>query len=164
MTAFPLNGVIGIDFTSTATTAEYTVGAVVTGTDGVRWQYTKASAAIARYDVVWIDGDTLFATPITPVVAQTIGAVGFATDAAIASGSYGWVRTQGKVIVNVAASCAKNIVLFTTDTNGTLDDATGSASHYAVLGVMLATTNGGTASVGTAYANNVIIRHTKVYP
>lgn len=123
---FVNDGKIGIDLTSTSTTAEHPVGTAARGTQDSSWEYVYAASTIAQYDAVMID-QSANAVPLTTTNAASSKSVGFA-QVAIASASYGWVAKSGRGIrVNAAANCAPNVYLYTTSTGGVIDDAVVSA-------------------------------------
>lgn len=133
---FSTGGTLGVDFTATeATTANkaFAIGQQECGSNGADYVYTRAAAAVVASDVVSIlvDGTV---TPLTTVNASVGSAIGFA-QTAIASGSFGWVALRGPNLqVNVLANCAPEVMLFTTSTAGSLDDAT--VTLGLVVGVM----------------------------
>lgn len=96
-----------------------------TATNGGIWVYVNAITAINQYDCVFIDqfGN---ASQMTKALADTYeGRVGFA-QIAIASASYGWVALNGTNLkVNVLASSAKDVPLYTTATAGVLSGTSG---------------------------------------
>lgn len=74
----------------------------------------------------------------TALLTTSLGAVpnriGFAKAAIVAS-KYGWYQVRGtSVPMSLAASCAKDVALYTTATAGVLDDE--SSSQNKVLGVV----------------------------
>lgn len=74
----------------------------------------------------------------TALLTTTNGAVpqrvGFAKAAIVAS-KWGWYQTRGVAVpMSLAASCAKDVALYTTATGGVLDDE--SSSTHKVIGVV----------------------------
>lgn len=145
--AFQTSGCLGVDFTATPTTAEFDLGTVVDGTDGSKWIYVKASAAITQYDCVAIDED-YNATPMTKALADAGHRPGFA-QVAFASADYGWVALEGSNIsARLGASCAADVQLYTTAGAGILDDTAASQTAIrGVVAVVLNTTSGGAKEV-----------------
>ena len=95
--------------------------------------FCKGVASTVRGSAVTIDEDYA-----TALLTTTLGAVprriGFACAATVAS-KWGWYQIRGvDVPMSLAASCAKDVALYTTATGGVLDDAT--ASVHKVLGVV----------------------------
>lgn len=123
---------------------------------GNEFVFVLASGVITVYDTVWINS-AYTAAAITPALAVTPGAVGFA-QTAFADGEYGFVMTRGVPTIRVGASCNANVPLYTSDTAGVLDDSTLSASHYQVQGVILAQSVSASISTGTAVASFPLIR------
>lgn len=73
----------------------------------------------------------------TALLTSTNGAkpnkVGFAKAAIVAS-KYGWYQLRGvSVPMSLAASCAKDVALYTTATGGVLDDASSTVKVYGVV-------------------------------
>jgi hypothetical protein len=128
--------------------------------DGRRYVQVSAASTITQYDIVWVDPN-FTATSITPALAKTSGRVGVA-QIAFASGDNGPVVIDGPVTFNVLGSCSKDIPLFTTDTAGSLDDATASASHVEIVGLMAYTNqSGSTASQATGFIANAWAKYVK---
>lgn len=145
--AFASTPLIGIDLNNALadTTAKQLVGMEVVGNDNGLWRYIYAGSNIAQYDCVHI-ATSGTALPITAALAITAGMIGFA-QTALTSGYYGWVQRSGaNMRLNVLANCNSSVPLYTTDTAGSLDDATGSASQFQVMGVLITATNSGSAS------------------
>lgn len=97
---------------------------------GGNWMLVKAGSAIAQYDLCTITDAAIpiAASATTTTIAGPPGMLGIA-QVAIASGSYGWLwRGPGGGVgrgikCNLAASCAADVLLFTTATPGVVDDA-----------------------------------------
>jgi len=115
----PIAGVtVDVDGTQTATFAP---GTTVTGADGAIYTYVSATSTISQYNAVVID-NVGGAVPVTTTNSATSKRIAFA-QVSIASSYFGWVKTGGKAIVQLAANCAPNVPLYTTATGGVLDDA-----------------------------------------
>jgi hypothetical protein len=149
--AYLTDGTIGVDLTRTVAgtttdgeNAEFTLGSSHRGTDNTEWVYVQASAAIGQYDCVAITED-FQATPMTKTLADAGHTPGFA-QVAFSDNDLGWVCTNasGNISVNVLASCAADVQLYTTGTAGSLDDT--SASQTLIRGVVLVTAATDTAS------------------
>lgn len=145
------DGKIGIDLTRTVSgtttdgeNAEFTLGTTAAGSDGSRWVYAQAGAAIAQYDCVAIDENFQMAL-MTKTLADTGHTPGFA-QVAFADNDLGWVcvGATGNISVNVLASCAADVQLYTSGTGGKLDDT--AASQNLIRGVVLVTAATNTAS------------------
>lgn len=136
-TFYPTGGPLaGVNLAATNTTADFPVGTMVDGTNGSKWEYVCAGAAIAVNNAVLINGSGN-AFPSTTAMAASVKKVGFA-QTAIASGSYGWVARSGFALnISLAAACAAGVALYTTATAGVLDDAVVTAG--AVPGVVATT-------------------------
>lgn len=149
--AYATSGMLGVDFdvTTAGTGASFdqgglfAVGTQVTATDGSIWVYVHASAAIAQYDCVAID-ENFEATQMTKALADVGHQPGFA-QVAFDDNDFGWVcRSGANITVNVLASCAADVQLYTSGTPGKLDDT--SASQNLIRGVVLVTAATTTAS------------------
>jgi len=137
----------------TQTSAAVNVGTVVTLDDGGMAVYVQAASAISQYNAVCIP-NTNIATNATTTRAAATKRVGFA-QVSIASGSYGWVHLGGKVRVNVSASCLPAVALYTTTTEGRLDDAT--VSGALVAGVVTELTASATSAMTAVAAYSMVI-------
>jgi len=137
----------------TQTSAAVNVGTVVTLDDGGMAVYVQAASAISQYNAVCIP-NTNIATNATTARAAATKRVGFA-QVSIASGSYGWVHLGGKVRVNVSASCLPAVALYTTTTEGRLDDAT--VSGALVAGVVTELTASATSAMTAVAAYSMVI-------
>jgi hypothetical protein len=136
----------------TQTSPSINVGTVVNLDDGGQAVYVQAASALSQYNAVLIP-NTNVATNATTARSADTKRVGFA-QVSIASGSYGWVHLGGKVRVNVAVSCLPSVALYTTSTEGVLDDAT--VSGALVAGVVTNLT-ASAASAMTAVAGYTLI-------
>lgn len=132
-------------------------GTEVVCTNGAIFMFVTvaASATLALGDVCAIDPLTFNAKPAlggatAEMTKQRIGFYQNTTAAAAASSC--WVMVSGVPTIKIAASAAKAVQLYTTNTSGTLDSTVATGSQYPVRGVFLLTTNGGTASTGAAQA------------
>lgn len=136
----------------------FTIGTEVVCTDGSIWQFVKVatSATLTLYNVVGIDYTAFTATPTIggATYEATKKRVGFYQNTTAATaGQYCWVMVSGSPTILVAASCAKAVQLYTTDTSGVLDDAIATGSQYPVRNVFIVTTIGSTASNQAAMAS-----------
>ena len=137
----------------TQTSAAVNVGTVVTLDDGGMAVYVQAASSIAQYNAVAIPNTNIAENATTARVANT-KRIGFA-QVSIASGSYGWVHLGGKVRVNVSASCLPAVALYTTTTEGRLDDAT--VSGALVAGVVTELTASATSAMTAVAAYSMVI-------
>lgn len=137
----------------TQTSAVINPGTVVNLDDGGMAVYVQAASAISQYNAVCIPNTNIATNATTARVADT-KRVGFA-QVSIASGSYGWVHLGGKVRVNVSASCLPSVALYTTSTEGVLDDAT--VSGALVAGVVTNLTASATSAMTAVAAYTMVI-------
>lgn len=127
----------------------FTVGTRTQTQDGKEFIFVQSATSIAAGDVVAVASDTGIAAGLTTATSAASEAIGVAK-AALASGDYGWVQIYGAVGVKVLGSCAKSVLLYSTTTAGSVDDAT--ASNYQVTGIQLLSTNpSATATVMSAF-------------
>ena len=147
--AYTTQSAIGIDFDGgTESTASQAIGTRMVGNDSSTWLYITAGSAIAQYDVVTVD-EAFSGIPCTKAAIDDGHIVGVAP-AAISSGEYGWVQLTGVVTMNVLASAAADVTLYSSATAGSLDDT--STSQTAVNGLFLTTARGGTAGEAAGLA------------
>ena len=157
--AYLVDGTVGVDLTTTPTSAEFTLGQRHTGTDNTVWVYVQASGAITQYDAVGID-ENFQAAALTDALAGAGHMIGFA-QVAFADNDYGWVAINGTNIrCRCATSCAADTGLYTYTVSGVLDDASSAGAielHgiVAVSAVSSATADTEIISVGpyAAYAD-----------
>ena len=148
-----VNGFAYPALTDTQSSPAVNVGTVVTLDDGGMAVYVRAASAIAQYNAVLIPNSNI-ATNATTARAADTKRVGFA-QVSIASGDYGWVHLGGKVRVNVSASCLPAVALYTTSTEGRLDDAT--VSGALVAGVVTELTASATSAMTAVAAFTMVI-------
>lgn len=125
---------------TTSITNELATGTVVSLSDGGEAMWVKANSAISTNNavVIAVDHTVNNLTTARATAASGVGiGIGFA-QTSIASAWYGWVQLSGRPVVKLAANCADRVPLFTTATEGVLDDAT--VSGAMVLGVVSKTT------------------------
>lgn len=155
--AQPISGMLGVDLASTTAgtttdgvNAKFALGTSILGSDGSRWVYVQAGAAITQYFTVAID-ENFQAVHITSTLAKAGHGVGFA-QVAFADNDFGWVCTHsgGNISVRVAAACAPDVQLYTTATAGVLDD-TATTTACLLRGVVIVLI-GLTASASTREA------------
>jgi hypothetical protein len=136
--------VVGANFSRVTTDAEFAVGDYTQGNDGSAWMYVQANGAITQYDWVGVD-ENFQAGALTAAMAGDGWSVGVA-QIAFADNEYGWVAVKGhNITARVGASCAADVVLYTTATAGVLDDATGTR----IDGVVAVTANSATSIAST---------------
>lgn len=146
--AFLTSGIVGSNLTPTST-QEQTLGTRAYGTDGTEWVYVQANGALSQYYAAGIDEDYQCA-PLTNTTAAGSPQVCF-PQAAFTDNYYGWVPVRGSNIsVKTRASCAADVLLYTTASAGRLDDTVG-GSGIAITGVVLVTA----ASASTSAGNTV---------
>lgn len=136
-----VNNVIGAALTvTTAGTstdgedAEFKLGTCLNGSDNTVWCYVQANGAIDQYDAVGID-ENFQAAALTKTMVDDGWNIAFA-QVAFSDNDFGWVALRGANIqVNVLASCAVDVALYSSGSAGHLDDD--SSSQTKVEGVVL---------------------------
>ena len=139
--------------TDTQPSPSINVGTLVNLDDGGQAVYVQAASEISQFNAVCIPASNIATNATTARVAST-KRVGFA-QVSIASGQYGWVHLGGKVRVQVSASCLPGVALYTTTTEGRLDDAT--VSGALVAGVVTELTASATSAMTAVAAYTMVI-------
>lgn len=137
MSGFAMGAQTNTVYTATELTQgkAFAVGDRYADSIGQEWLFVRSGSAITAYDCVHVNA-SYDANPITDTLALTAGFVGFAQVAYTASNQYGWVMVSGQPTIRLAASCADDVPLYTTNTAGVLDDATASASGSQIMSVI----------------------------
>ena len=161
----------GIDVTKVDTRPEFQVGTVATvpisfsdvGSDGstakthygfTTVRYVKAGAALTAASVYFIDVDNVAGKQAGSASAvKHANATGKAIRlgipiVAIASGSYGWVTVSDLCKVAVLASCVQFVPLYTSGTDGAVDDASSSQTLIAGLHILTTASAAAQSKVG----------------
>lgn len=118
----------------------FSPGTKMEGTNGTSFTFVKASAAIALGDVCQITTLTYAATGVTTANGLLGNQLGVA-QVAIASGSYGWLQRAGACSnINVIGATVPNVLLYTTTTAGTIDDAS-TTGNKTISGIVITATS-----------------------
>lgn len=129
----------------------HTLGMRIIGNDNAEWVYCKAAAAItgAGY-VCFFDVDT--SATMVSASNDAIGQLLGVAMAAIPLGSYGWLQVKGQCGVQVLASAAANVQLYTqlAASAGILDDASAGVTGFLVDRIYLGTAQGGSNGLNTS--------------
>lgn len=113
---------IGVDLTQTDTVPQFPLGLLVNTDNGGVYQYIQAMSIHAQYNAVLITTSSKSYNSLT-ALGVSVKAVGFA-QVSIGLSAYGWVaRCGANIRVKAAANCAAGVQLYTTATEGVLDDA-----------------------------------------
>lgn len=142
--------------TDTQTTPSLNVGTFVSLDDGGQAVYVRAASNISQYNAVLIPA-TNIATNATTARSAATKRLGVA-QTSIASGDYGWVQIGGKLRVNVLVSCNPAVPLYTTTTEGALDDAT--VSGALVSGIVTEVTASAASAMTAVAAYTMVISGT----
>lgn len=133
----------GVDFYRTTTTPQFALGAIALGTNASEWVYVQAAGVIAQYYAVTVDENGQ-AAALTAAAVLDNHSIGWA-QVAFANDDYGWIckRASGGINIQVRASCAADVPLYTTASAGVLDDAsTGQSLVQGVVVITAATASG----------------------
>lgn len=147
----------GVDVTRVSTTQEYGLGdeVAIKTADGGRtdYRYVQANGAITQWQWASIDDDNQAAAGVGGVLtAPRLAGIAPVT---FADNEYGWLaigpisKSHG-LKVNALASCVADVVLYTSATTGSVDDASGSQTKISSLA--LDTTVGGAPASTTCYS------------
>lgn len=140
--AYPTDGTIGVDLdvtvagtTTDGENAEFTLGTRIPATDDQVYVYAQAGEAISQYDFVAIDED--FQVLKLGTTEAGDGHIVGVAQVAFSDNDLGWFAVKGANLQgNVGSSCAKDVALWTTATDGTLDDASGTGDLIKIDGVV----------------------------
>lgn len=125
---------LGVNIGVTETASNHTLGDVVFGSQGTKWVYVQAAAALSAKKWAAIDeAYQLYALTSARAASGfgiTVPQISFAND------DYGWVPVEGAFGSAFAKkSCAADSALYVTTTAGAVDDtATG---HFQIVGALL---------------------------
>ena len=143
------SGILGANLASPTTTQDFPLGQRSLGTDGTEYVYVQANGALTQYYAAGVDEDFQCA-PLSNTTAAGAPQPAF-PQVAFADDEYGWVPVRGSNIsVKTRASCAADVLLYTTASAGRLDDTVG-GSGIAVEGVVIVVA----ASASTSASNTV---------
>lgn len=147
---------LGVDFLSTSTTQQFALGTQVL-TDQGFFVYGQANGALTVYDAAKVDDDGQLAALTTAISGAEPTAVGIA-QVAFADNEYGWVwrgcggGSGSGIKVNVLASCAADVKIYTTATAGALDDT----ATDLIQGLKLVSANGGSTAAVECFAATLL--------
>ncbi len=133
------------------------VGTIALGRDGSQWVYVLfGSGGVTGLGyVVVVDEDFL-----AVMMSNSVGGLGdkiAVAPVAAAAGDYGWVQVYGTCDdIQVAASCAANVVLASTTTAGQIDDSVTTPTKN-ITGIILTTARGGSAGTAPGYLNFPVV-------
>lgn len=146
---------VGADPTSTATTAEWSLGTVAFGSDAKQYVYALTSGTVAAYAHVHIDEDWTARSGNT-TLAATAGRPGWnPNNAAIATDTYGWFITEGSNFsCKLKDGVAVNAPLYTTTSVGILGSDASTGNPYLIVGCRVATAGSGAGNPGEIIAVN----------
>lgn len=137
-------------FTTTTTTAKWSLNAVEWDASGNAYVYVQADGAITANDAVIISeagqADQLDLTNSNGALGDRVGVA----PATFADNEYGWIQIHGACTLNVGSSAAVNTKLNSTSTAGRVDDDA-TAGSETVHG--LYTTGAESSNEAAAYIN-----------
>lgn len=150
---FGTSGLIAANVTKTETVANFEVGQRMTANDGSEYIYVQANGAITGPGyIVGVDEDHQ-ATMLAAAAGGLLGDMVAVAPVAFADNAFGWVQVKGPCQVQVAASCAANVVLAATATAGQIDDAAGKT----VPGLVLTAAREASAGLAPGFANYPVV-------
>lgn len=145
MPNFQTGSLIGANFDTTSTTADFTIGTRAQGSGDSMWVYVKANGAIDANDVVTIDA-TYEATPATVATCMTGAQIGVA-QVAFADDAFGWVAIHGYPLnVAVSGTSTLNVSIYVGTVSGHLSTTASSATVAGIAIQTASSTSTGTAS------------------
>jgi hypothetical protein len=150
---FATSGIIAAKVTGTETTAKFEVGQRFTGNDGSEFIYVQANGAITGPGYVCGIDEDHQATMLAAAAGGLLGDMVGVAPVAFADDAYGWLQIKGPCDVQVAASCAANVVLAATATAGQIDDAVGKT----IVGLILTTAREASAGLAPGFANFPVV-------
>lgn len=150
---FQTQQIIGVDFTTNTEEALFTPGTITWGSDGSKWMYVQASAAVTQYYAVGIEMDTYTCAPLTKAMADAGRYVG-AAQVALTSDYYGWVQLAGQGSVALRNACLPNVPLYTSAVAGLLDDTSGSQTR--VYGIRSTDTATASAAAKVCWIQGIV--------
>jgi hypothetical protein len=150
--------IVAVDLTQAPSTSQlFTPGRIYWDENGRLWQFVKGAATIAQYEYVKVstDGNFTITSMTTTTNASTepaeVGCV--QATGGFTSTKYGWVfRGFGAHTGLFAASCVQDVKIYTTATNGVVDDS----ATTLVNGLKLITTIVG-AAASPAWASGKLL-------
>lgn len=147
-------------FTLSTSTPEYPaapflLGTEMLGTQNGRWVYCTAAGINAIGDVCIISPAFQTSGINTTNDATAFGLPLGVSMAATTTGQYSWYMTNGTTpTVNVLASTAPNVQLYTSATSGRLTSALSTGASSTIVGIVTTTTSAATAGVYPGVLNS----------
>ena len=128
--------IIGIDPTEAYANEAFEPGSLGMDDASNIYMFINPSAAIDQYDAVEISTDGAGApTDVSGARGTRVGVAPVALTAA----QFGWVQVYGVAQVNALSSAAANVQLYTSATDGHVEDADTSNTPDIILGMVLTT-------------------------
>lgn len=124
---------------------QFALGTRVQATDGQEYIYVHAAQTITQYYFVAVD-ENYEASLLGAAEAGDGWSIGVA-QTALSNNDFGWVAVRGHNLTGaVAASCAADVAMYTSGSDGIVDDGTGGT---ALSGIVVVTSNGTTLTATT---------------
>lgn len=146
---------VGTTVVNTGNAVTVELGTTVKLDDGGEAIWCQMTSAVPQYNAVVVSVGFKASNLTTTNCAKGQGGIssqiGWA-QTSIAVSNQGWIHTSGRPIGHVLANVAEQVVLFTTATPGSLDDATVSAAMIAGAKLKI-----GATSVSNATARTIIV-------
>lgn len=158
MPFYPASQKLGVDLNnaqafSTASPAQFNLGALVRGSDGSMWQYVCADTTVSAYSVVVVNQSGTMHMAVLGDVNAGAGNFLAVAQCAFAPNEYGWVPIHGGGGVNntfkvkVSGSAQPGTTLYLATSSGNL--ATTAAASATIKGIAIATASTTSTGVGT---------------
>lgn len=144
---------LGADTDNTHEAAQFALGSRTSDRQGNEFLYAQASGAVAAHYAAIIEGADFQATALTKTLidANEAAPIGWPL-VAVADDEFAWFQTDGAADIQVSASAAAKVELYTTTTAGQLDDA--QSGHTKILRVRLTAARGTGAGTAPAFLNH----------
>lgn len=138
---------VGVDLNNTSTTALFTLGQSVTGTQNSEWVYVQANGAVSAGDICEINATGTASRATTAGPRTSVTELGVAQNA-FADQEYGWIARRGyNMTVAISATVQPALTgtaeLYIATTSGKLSNTSASAT---VRGIII---NNGSATATT---------------
>ena len=139
---------------STSTDKKFALGTIGHGSNGTRWMYVQASAAISQYYVAAIT-EAFLAAPASAALGSEGHIPGF-PQVAFAASDYGWMPISGSGDLKIKAVATKDGPLYVGSSGATSSGyvVTNTTSGTLLNGVVIVSTAASAGALPLIIANN----------
>lgn len=123
---------IGIDLNSSSTTAQFTLGTKVMGTQDTEWVYVIANGAISAGDICEITAAGTASRATTAGPRTSVTELGAAQNV-FADLEYGWIARRGYNLTIAISATVQPGVMYIATTSGKLSNTSASATIQGIL-------------------------------